>query len=162
MKLLLTSLAASACIGSIGQAQIFSDNFNSQTPGNTVSGWTAVTPSAATALRGAVITNEAAGNNALRMYDTDGANSARVEQDFTSRADVHLSLNFHRNVDIAVDPSANSTTAFYVTVGANGLSQGTQANRDMEFRLFSNGAYRINRGVQNPDGTFASTSLTTT
>jgi hypothetical protein len=107
-----------------------------------------------------VILDETLPNKSLRIFDTDTVNATRVEEDFTSRSDVHFSLSFRRNADIAVDPSAASTTAFYVSIGANGLAQNTQANRDLEFRIFSNGQYRINRGVQNPDGTFASTSLT--
>jgi hypothetical protein len=139
---------------------LFTDNFDGQTTGNTVAGWTAVSPTTATASRGAVIIDEVLPNKALRIYDTDNVNAARVEQDFAARSDVHLSLSFRRNADIAVDPSAASTTAFYVTIGANGLAQNTQANRDLEFRLFSNGQYRINRGVQDGGGNFVSTSLT--
>ncbi len=146
---------------SVSHAQsLFSDNFDAQTTGNTVSGWTAVSPTTATASRGAVILDEILPNKSLRIYDTDGANSVRVEQDFTAGGNVHLSLSFRRNADIAVDPSAASTTAFYVSIGGNGLAQNTQANRDLEFRLFSNGQYRINRGVQDGGGNFVSTSLT--
>ena len=142
------------------RAQIFSDNFNSQVTGGTVAGWTAVSPTTATASRGAVIVDGILPNKFLQVYDTDNVNAARVEQDFLSRSDIHLSLNFRRNADIAVDPSAASTTAFYVTIGANGLAQNQQANRSLEFRLFSNGQYRINRGVQDANGNFLNTSLT--
>jgi hypothetical protein len=162
MKTPLATLAALACAVSYTQAQtLFSDDFNSQTVGNSVSGWTALSPTSATASRGAVIVNSGVGDNSLRIYDTDTSNATRVEQDFLSRSDVHLSLSFRRNADIAVDSSAASTTAFYVTIGANGLAQNTQANRDLEFRLFSNGQYRINRGTQDGGGNFVATSLTT-
>ncbi len=162
MKLTLSSLMVLAGTVVASQAQVlFSDNFDSQTTGNSVVGWSALSPTTATASRGAVIIDETLPNRALRIYDTDNANSTRAEEDFASRSDVHLSLSFRRNADIAVDPSAASTTAFYVSIGANGLGQNTQANRDLEFRLFSNGQYRVNRGVQDGSGNFVSTSLTT-
>src|ERR1044071_1898915 len=150
MKTLLTSLIAIAGLAPLSQAQIlFTDNFDSQTTGNTVAGWTTVNPTTSTASRGGVIIDETLPNRSLRIYDTDTVNATRVEEDFTSRSDIHLSLSFRRNADIAVDPSAASTTAFYVSIGAFGLAQNTQANRDLEFRIFANGQYRINRGVQD-------------
>src|SRR5829696_4355402 len=143
----LFAAALSLVIVLPGSAQVlFSDNFNAQTTGGTVAGWSAVSPTTSTASRGAVILDGILPNKYLQIYDTDAANSTRVEQDFLSRSDIHLSLSFRRNADIAVDASAASTTTFYVTIGANGLGQNTQANRDLEFRLFSNGQYRINRG----------------
>ena len=152
-------LSLAAAIPS-SQAQIFSDNFNAQVTGNTAAGWTTVSPTTANAFRGMVILDGILPNKFLRAYDTDSTNAARLEQDFLARSDVHLSLNFRRNADIAVDPSAASTTAFYVTIGGNGLAQNQQANRSLEFRLFSNGQYRINRGVQDGSGNFLNTSLT--
>src|SRR5437763_9072001 len=110
MKALLISLAALGGLATLTQAQtIFSDNFDSQTSGNTVSGWTAVSPTTSTAARGAVIIDETLPNRSLHIYDTDTANTARVEEDFTSRSDIHLSMSFRRNADIAVDPGAAST-----------------------------------------------------
>lgn len=161
MKTLVAAAAITAGMVQLSYAQtLFSDNFDAQTTGASVAGWTALSPTSSTASRGAVIIDETLPNKSLRIYDTDNANSTRVEQDFTSRADVHVSMSFRRNADIAVDPSAASTTAFYVTIGTFGLSQGTQANRDLEFRLFSNGQYRINRAIQDVNGNFSSTSLT--
>jgi hypothetical protein len=161
MKTRLALLAVALTLAPASQAQtIFSDNFDSQTTGNTVSGWTAVSPTTAVATRGAVIIDETLPNRALRIYDTDTASSTRLEQDFAPRSNVHVSMGFRRNADLAVDPSVASTTAFYVSIGANGLSQGTQANRDLEIRLFSNGQYRINRAVQDGGGNFTTTALT--
>src|SRR4051812_18568488 len=128
MKTLLSFLVAGSA-ATLGQSQVlFTDNFDTQTTGNTVAGWTAVSPTTATATRGAVIMDETLPNHSLHIFDSDSGNSARVEEDFASRSDVHLSLSFRRNADIAVDPSAASTTAFYISIGANGLTQGTQAN----------------------------------
>ena len=160
LSVVALGLAAALPSSSYGQPIFFSDNFDSQVTGATVAGWTTVSPTTATASRGAVILDGILPNKFLRVFDTDNANAARVEQDFTPRSDIHLSLSFRRNADIAVDPSAASTTAFYVTIGANGLAQNTQANRSLEFRLFSNGQYRINRGVQDANGNFLNTSLT--
>lgn len=163
MKTPFATFAALACAASYGHSQIlFSDNFNSQTVGNSVAGWTFLSPTTSTASRGVVIVNDGPSDNSVRFYDTDTGSTARIEQDFTPRSDIHLSLNFRRNADIAVDPVAASTTAFYVTIGANTLAQTTQANRDLEFRLFSNGQYRINRATQDGGGNFSATALTTT
>jgi hypothetical protein len=99
-------------------------------------------------------------NKALNVYDFDTVNPTRVEQDFGPLSAAHVSLNFRRNADIVIDTSAESTRAFYLTLGLNGQSQGTQANRDIEIRLFNNGAYRFNRGLQDAGGNFVSSSLT--
>jgi hypothetical protein len=154
-------LALIVVTSSIHAQIIFSENFDGQTTGSTVSGFTAVTATTARPTgRGAVIVDDTLPNRSLNLYDYDTVNNARVEEDFAARSSVHLSMNFQRNADIAVDPSAASTTAFYVTIGLNGQSQGTQANRAIEFRLFSNGIYRMNRGVQDASGNFVSSSLT--
>jgi hypothetical protein len=96
----------------------------------------------------------------MNVYDYDSVNSARAEQDFGPLSSAHLSLTFRRNADLTVDTSTESTRAFYVTMGLNGAAQNTQANRAIEFRLFNNGVYRMNRGVQDGSGNFVSTSLT--
>src|SRR5215471_11689078 len=102
MKTLFGVLLA-GCTATLVQAQtLFTDNFDSQTTGNTVSGWTAVSPTTATASRGALIMDETLPNKSLHIFDTDAANSTRVEQDFAPRSDIHLSLSFRRNADIAV------------------------------------------------------------
>jgi hypothetical protein len=142
---------------------IFSQDFNSQTAGNTVSGFTSVTPATATppaSGRGAVVATTGLPSPAMNVYDYDSVNSARVEQDFGPLSAAHLSLSFKRNADLVVDTTTESTRAFYVTMGLNGAAQNTQANRAIEFRLFNNGVYRMNRGVQDGSGNFVSTSLT--
>ena len=164
-NILLGSLVATSIgVAPLAEAQtLFSQNFDAQTTGNTVSGFSAVTPTTATARptgRGAVIVDEGLPNRALNVYDFDTVNPVRAEQDFGPQSSAHLSLTFRRNADIAIDTSAESTRAFYVTFGLNGTSQGTQANRLIEFRLFNNGAYRMNRGVQDAGGNFVSASLT--
>lgn len=164
MKKIALVLALAGYVAATAHAQVLlSENFNAQTTGATVSGFTAVTPSTATPLpdgRGAVVVDDGLANKAMWIYDYDSANNARVEHDFGLLNNAHLSLSFRRNADIAVDTSTESTRGLYVTFGYAGLSQGSQANRVLEFRLFGNGQYRMNRGVHNPDGTLASTSIT--
>lgn len=149
-----------------GFAQIlFSENFDAQTTGATVTGFTVVSPTSATPLptgRGVVVVDEGPPNKAAWFYDYDTGGNARVEQDFGPLNHAHLSLTFRRNADITVDPGTESTRAFYVTLGYQGLGQGTQANRVLEFRLFGNGAYRMNRGIQDSGGNFVSSSVTPT
>lgn len=164
-KIILGSLFATSIeVAPLSEAQsIFSQNFDGQTTGNIVSGFTAVTPATATARptgRGAVIVDESLPNRALNVYDFDTVNPVRAEQDFGPQSSAHLSLTFRRNADITIDTGAESTRAFYVTFGLNGTSQGTQANRLIEFRLFNNGVYRMNRGVQDAGGNFVSSGLT--
>ena len=164
MKTYAACLFVLSLFAPLSQAQvIFSENFDGQTTGNTVSGFTAVTPSTATARptgRGSVIVDDTLPNKALNVYDFDTVNPTRVEQDFGPLSAAHVSLNFRRNADITIDTSAESTRAFYLTLGLNGQSQGTQANRAIEIRLFNNGAYRFNRGLQDAGGNFVSSSLT--
>lgn len=159
-------LVTGASLTPLCSAQIlFSENFDAQTTGATVTGFTVVSPSTATPLpsgRGVVVVNEGPPNKAAWFYDYDSGGNARVEQDFGPLNHAHLSLTFRRNADIAVDPSTESTRAFYVTLGYQGLSQGTQANRIIEFRLFNNGVYRMNRGIQDSGGNFVSSSVTPT
>ena len=164
MKTYAASLVVLSLLAPMSQAQvIFSENFDGQTTGNTVSGFTAVTPSTATARptgRGSVIVDDTLPNRALNVYDYDTVNPTRVEQDFGPLSAAHVSLNFRRNADITIDTSAESTRAFYLTMGLNGQSQGTQANRAIEVRLYDNGAYRLNRGVQDAGGNIVSSNLT--
>lgn len=152
-------------IAPLCSAQIlFSENFDGQTTGATVSGFTVVSPGSATPLptgRGVVVVDEGTPpNKAAWFYDYDSGGNARVEQDFGPLNHAHLSLSFRRNADISVDPSAESTRAFYVTFGYYGTSQGSQANRVIEFRLFGNGVYRMNRGIQDVNGNWSSSSIT--
>jgi hypothetical protein len=165
-SILILSAALGAGQASFCSAQIlFSENFDSQTTGATVSGFTVVSPTTATPLptgRGVVVVDEGPPNKAAWFYDYDTGGNARVEQDFGPLNHAHLSLTFRRNADIAVDPGTESTRGFYVTFGYQGLSQGTQANRVLEFRLFNNGAYRMNRGIQDSGGNFVSSSVTPT
>lgn len=159
-------LMTGASLTPLGFAQIlFSENFDAQTTGATVSGFTVVSPTSATPLptgRGVVVADEGPPNKAAWFYDYDTGGNARVEQDFGPLNHAHLSLTFRRNADLTVDPSGESTRAFYVTLGYQGLGQGTQANRIIEFRLFNNGAYRMNRGIQDSGGNFVSSSVTPT
>jgi hypothetical protein len=101
---------------------------------------------------GAIVTN-VAGNNQVDMLDNSATSNARLEEDFTGASSLHLSLSFTRNANIT---PTSSTQGLYVSLGANGLSQNTQANRAADIRLFNDGSYRLDIGAQNGDGTFAS------
>ncbi len=139
----------------------YSQNFNSQTAGNTATGFTEVRPVAATPLptgSGAVIINQSLGDNALNLYDYLDSGNARVQQDFTSSSLSQVSLEFQRNADIS---SPTSTQALYVAFGLNGQGIESGANRHFEVRLYNNGQYRINRGIQDGSGNFSSTDLDT-
>jgi hypothetical protein len=94
---------------------------------------------------------------AVNMYDYSTTANARLEQDFGPlTSGLHLSLTFTRNANIT---PTTSTQALYISLGANGLSQGTSSNRAANIRLFNDGMYRIDIGTQNPDGTFASAAV---
>src|SRR5579862_4968383 len=134
------SLIAAACLAACStQAQtIFSDNFNGDTPGLSPTGWTSVSPATPTlGTLGAIVTN-VAGNNQVDMLDSSATSNARLEEDFTGSSTVHLSLDFSRNANIT---PTTSTQGLYISLGANGLSQGTQANRAADVRLFDDGSY---------------------
>jgi hypothetical protein len=145
----------------------YSQNFNSQTPGNTATGFTEVRPVNATTGAsgfGAVIINQSLGDNALNLYDNLDAPSggnARVQQDFTSSSLSQVSLEFQRNADLTINTSTASTQALYVAFGLNGQGIESGANRHFEVRLYNNGQYRINRGIQDGSGNFSSTDLDT-
>ncbi|MCX8089736.1 MAG: PEP-CTERM sorting domain-containing protein [Verrucomicrobiae bacterium] len=157
-------LLAGGSLAPLCSAQIlFSENFDAQTTGATVTGFTVVSPSTATPLptgRGVIVVDEGPPNKAARFYDYDTNGNARVEQDFGPLNHARLSLTFRRNADLSVDPGTESTRAFYVTLGYQGLGQGTQANRILEFRLFQNGQFRTLRGIQDSGGNLTSTSVT--
>lgn len=145
----------------------YTQDFDSQTVGNTVTGFTSVFPAIAIAGdsgRGAVVVNQSPGDNAMRVYDYDPAPSSgnvRVQQDFTPLQLVRFGIDFQRNADIAVNPSTESTRALYLALGYNGLGLETGANRLLEIRLYNNGQFRINRGLQLGDGSFDSAALST-
>jgi hypothetical protein len=156
MKLHISVIAiAIAClVASSSKAQVlFSDDFTGDTPGSSPSGWTSVSPGTPAALNGAIVTN-VSGNNAVNMYDYSTSANARMEEDFTpTSSGLHLSLSFTRNANIT---PTTSTQGLYVSLGANGLSQGTSANRAADIRLFNDGSYRIDIGTQNGSGAFVS------
>ena len=155
MKLHIISLIAVACLAaSASEAQvIFSDDFTGDTAGSSPSGWTSVSPSTPAALNGAIVTN-VSGDKAVNMYDYSTTANARLEEDFTTvSGGLHLSLTFTRNANIT---PTTSTQGLYVSLGTNGLSQGTQANRAADIRLFDDGSYRIDIGTQTAGGAFAS------
>jgi len=154
MKLYIALVAVACLVAFSSEAQIFSDNFSGDTPGSSPTGWTSVSPSIPTlGTLGAIVTN-VSGNNAVDMLDNSATSNARLEEDFTtSFSGLHLSLTFTRNANIT---PTTSTQGLYVSLGTNGLSQGTQANRAADIRLFNDGGYRIDLGTQNGNGTFAS------
>lgn len=142
----------------------YSQNFDSQTPGNTATGFTEVRPVSATTGPtglGAVIINQSLGDNALNLYDYASGGNARAQQDFTASSLAQVSLVFQRNADLAINTSASSTQALYVAFGLNGQGIETGANRLFEVRLYNNGQYRINRGIQDGSGNLSSTGLDT-
>jgi hypothetical protein len=142
----------------------YGQNFNSQTPGNTATGFTEVRPTTATTGPtglGAVIINQSPGDNALNLYDYSGSGNARVQQDFTASSLAQVSLEFQRNADLTIDTSNASTQALYVVFGLTGDAITTLGNRHFEVRLYNNGRYRINRGIQDGSGNFSSTDLDT-
>jgi hypothetical protein len=140
----------------------YSQNFNSQTAGNTATGFTEVRPTTATSLptgSGAVIINQSLGDNALNLYDYASGNNARAQQDITASSLAMVSLEFQRNADLTIDTSAASTQALYVAFGLNGQGIESSGNRLFEVRLYNNGRYRINRGIQDGLGGLSSTGL---
>jgi hypothetical protein len=140
----------------------YSQNFNSQTPGNTATGFTEVRPVIATTGPtglGAVIINQSPGDNALNLYDYDSTGNGRVQQDFTASSLAQVSFEFQRNADIAVNTSSSSTQALYVALLNTGSTITTGDNRLFEVRLYNNGQYRINRGIQGGGGDWSSNAL---
>jgi hypothetical protein len=137
----------------------YSQNFNSQTPGNTATGFTEVRPTTATTGptgSGAVIVNQSLGDNALNLYDYNPSGNARVQQDFTVSSLAQVSLEFQRNADIS---SPTSTQALYVAFANTGAAITSGDNRLFEVRLYNNGQYRINRGLQDGGGNWNSNAL---
>ena len=158
---LATLWAASA---KLSAQSSYGQNFNSQTPGNTATGFTEVRPVSATALptgSGAVIINQSLGDNALNLYDYDSTRNARVQQDFTASSLAQVSLEFQRNADISVDTSTASTQGLYVALLNTGSTITSSDNRLFEVRLYNNGQYRINRGIQDGSGGLSSSGLST-
>lgn len=156
--LLWVGLTAIGCAAAVaGKAQIITNfDFTGDTPGSSPLGWTSVTPSTPAALNGAVVTN-VSGDNAVNIYDYSTSANARLEQDFATLYDrLHLSLTFTRNANIT---PTTSTQGLYVTLGANGQSQGTGSNRAVSVRLFNDGQFRIDRGAQDGGGNFLSASV---
>lgn len=148
----------------LGAQSSYSQNFNSQTAGNTATGFTEVRPVSATTGPtglGAVIINQSPGDNALNLYDYNGSGNARVQQDFTSSPLSQVSLEFQRNADLTINTSTASTQALYVAFGLNGQGIESLANRLFEVRLYNNGQYRINRGIQDGSGNLSSSGLDT-
>jgi hypothetical protein len=140
----------------------YGQNFNSQTPGNTATGFTEVRPTTATTGPtglGAVIINQSPGDNALRLYDylnVDTGGNARVQQDFTASSLAQVSFEFQRNADIS---SPASTQALYVAFSNTGAAITSGDNRLFEVRLYNNGQYRINRGIQGGGGSWSNNAL---
>lgn len=159
MKLYIALIAVACLVASSSNAQvIFSDNFGGDTAGSSPTGWTSVSPGTPAALNGAIVTN-VSGNNAVDMYDNTTASNARIEEDFTTTSSgLHLSLSFTRNANIT---PTTSVQGLYISLGSNTLSQGTQANRAADIRLFNDGGYRMDVGFQNANGTFAAGPVTT-
>jgi len=157
MKLHISLIAVACLVACSSQAQvIFSDDFTGDTPGLSPTGWTTVSPSTPTlGTLGAIVTN-VSGNNAVNMLDNSAASVARLEEDFTQNSSLHLSLSFTRNANI---PVTTSTQGLYVTLGSNGLSQATSANRAAAIRLFNDGSYRLDVGTQNGSGAFVSAGV---
>jgi len=153
MKLHISLIAVACLVACSSEAQvIFSTDFTGDTPGSSPTGWTSVSPSAPAALNGAIVTN-VSGNNAVNMYDYSASANARLEEDFTTSASgLHLSLTFTRNANI---PVTTTTQGLYVSLGTNGLRQGTQANRAADIRLFNDGSYRLDIGTQTGGGAFS-------
>ena len=161
---LATLWAASARVSAQSS---YIQNFNSQTAGNTATGFTEVRPvNATTGVTGlgAVIINQSPGDNALNLYDylnVDSGGNARVQQDITASSLAMVSLDFQRNADLTINTSTASTQALYVAFGLNGQGIETSGNRLFEVRLYNNGRYRINRGIQDGLGGLSSTGLDT-
>ncbi len=140
----------------------YSQNFNSQTPGNTATGFTEVRPVSSTPLptgSGAVIINQSLGDNALNLYDYNPTGNVRTQQDITASSLAQVSLEFQRNADLTINTSTASTQALYVAFGLNGQGIESVANRLFEVRLYNNGQYRINRATQDGSGNFGSANL---
>lgn len=157
MKLRISLIAIACLVASLSEAQVITNfDFSGDTPGSSPSGWTSVSPSTPTlGTLGAIVTN-VSGNNAVNMLDSSGTANARLEQDFTGASSLHLSLSFTRNANIT--PST-SIQGLYVSLGSNGLSQGTSANRAAVVRLFNDGNFRIDIGTQTGGGAFSSAAV---
>jgi len=158
MKLHISLIAIACLVACSTEAQvIFSDNFTGDTPGSSPTGWTAVSPATPTlGTLGAIVTN-VAGNNQVDMLDNSTTASAQLQEDFTPLdGSLHLSLTFTRNANIT---PATSTQGLYVSLGSNGLTQATSANRAADIRLFNDGGYRIDIGSQTVGGAFVSAAV---
>jgi hypothetical protein len=158
MKLHISLIAVACLVACSSEAQvIFSDDFTGDTPGLSPSGWTSVSPASPTlGTLGAIVTN-VSGNNAVNMLDNSTASQARLEEDFAPlNSSLHLSLSFTRNANIT---PTTSTQGLYVTLGSNGLSQATSANRAADIRLFNDGSYRLDIGTQTGGGAFVSAAV---
>jgi hypothetical protein len=153
MKLLVHLSAVVCLVAAATEAQVITNfNFNSDTPGTSPQGWTSVSPSTPAAQNGASVTS----GNAVNVYDYNTAANARLEQDFAAANNLHLSLSFTRNANIT---PTTSTQGLYISLGTNGLSQGTSANRAANIRLFNDGGYRIDVGTQTGGGAFSSAAV---
>jgi hypothetical protein len=132
----------------------FFQNFDSQTPGSTATGFTTVAPANATDRptgRGTVVVNQSTGDNALNFYDYSNSSSSRISQDFTPAALGQVSFEFQRNASIA---RVGDTAAL-----AFGL-----ASTDgflFEVRLFNDGTILLNRGLQDSGGQYVGEDLFT-
>jgi hypothetical protein len=158
MKLHISLIAVACLVACSSEAQvIFSDNFTGDTPGSSPTGWTAVSPATPTlGTLGAIVTN-VSGNNQVDMLDNSASASAQLQEDFTPPdGSLHLSLTFTRNANIT---PTTSTQGLYISLGSNGLTQATSANRAADIRLFNDGGYRIDVGTQNSNGTFSAAAV---
>jgi hypothetical protein len=132
---------------------LFSENFDTMTVGQNPTGFTVLLP--ATATPGTLETTVVSfgGGNGLQLLDQSGTANAQVQQDFAASSGVHLSLSFARNQNIT---PANSTSGLFVSLGFAGQNQPALASRTMAVKLFNDGTFGMERGIQGAGGVFVS------
>jgi hypothetical protein len=155
-KIYVALFAGICLIAATSQAQVlFSENFDAQTPGVNPTGFTVNLPASPTfgTLETTVV--PFGGGNGLQLLDQSGTGNAQVQQDFTPSSSVHLSLSFTRNQNIV---PANATSGLFVSLGFLGGNQPSLASRTMAIKLFNDGTFGMERGIQGPGGVFVSSN----
>jgi hypothetical protein len=154
MKICLPLLCGASLIALPGRAQVlFSENFDGMTPAVNPVGFTVNLPAAPTPGTLETTVVPFGGGNGLRLLDQSSTGNAQVQQDFTTSSSVHLSLSFIRNQNIA---PASTTAGLFISLGFQGANQPSLASRTMAIKIFNDGTFGLERGIQGPGGVFSS------
>jgi hypothetical protein len=155
-KICLALFAGICLIVATSPAQVlFSENFDAMTLGLNPTGFTVNLPASPTPGTLETTVVSFGGGNGLRLLDLSGTLNAQVQQDFTPSSSVHLSLSFARNQNIT---PANATSGLFVSLGFFGQNQPALASRTMAIKLFNDGTFGMERGIQGPGGVYVSSN----